>query len=105
MPPFRFQLNFDVNSNRATNLLRLPPEEMQNLPSSFLARVDPARYRYAVIGSNDDAMADMLPPQSLVEIDNQTLVSIKLSKCEIGDTFSPFVVSKCFISNLCEILI
>lgn len=70
MPAFRFQLNFDVNySNRETNLLRLPPGQLQNLPSFFRGSLDPARYRYAVIGSDDDAMADLLPPESLVEID------------------------------------
>lgn len=70
MPAFRFQLNFDVNySKRETNLLRLPPGQLQNLPSFFRGSLDPARYRYAVIGSDDDAMADLLPPESLVEID------------------------------------
>ena len=69
-PGFRFQLNFDVNyNNRETNLLRLPPQDLQNLPAFFRARVDPVRYRYAVIGSEDDAMSDLLPPKSVVEID------------------------------------
>jgi transcriptional regulator with XRE-family HTH domain len=69
-PAFRFQLNFDVNSsNRETNLLRVPPRELQNLPTFFRARLDPARYRFAVIGWDDDAMSDLLPAKSLVEID------------------------------------
>lgn len=69
-PTFRFQLNFDVNSsNRETNLLRVSHQELQNLPSFFRARLDPARYRFAVIGLDDDAMSDLLPPKSLVEID------------------------------------
>jgi len=69
-PGFRFQLNFDVNySNRETNLLRLPAQDLQNLPSFFRATLDPVRYRYAVIGSEDDTMSDLLPSKSLVEID------------------------------------
>ena len=78
VPAFRFQLNFDVkNNDRETNLLRLPPQELENLPSFFRGRHDPVRYRYAVIGLEDDAMVDLLPPQSLVEIDTaQTTVQV-----------------------------
>ncbi|HXW92770.1 MAG TPA: helix-turn-helix transcriptional regulator [Terriglobales bacterium] len=70
-PGFRFQLNFDTNfSTEETTLLRLrPPHCLENLPGFFQARIDPVRYRYAVIGSKDDGMADLLPPRSLVEID------------------------------------
>jgi len=69
-PAFRFQLNFDVNySKEETNLLRMSPQDVDKLPSFFRARLDPLRYRYAVIGSRDDAMSDLLPPRSLVEID------------------------------------
>jgi transcriptional regulator with XRE-family HTH domain len=67
---FKFQLNFDVNfSHEETNLLRFPPQGADKLPSIFRAALDPRRYRYAVIGSRDDAMLDLLPPRSLVEID------------------------------------
>jgi hypothetical protein len=67
---FRFQLNFDMNlSSEETTLLRLKPHELENLPALFRARHDPVRYRYAVIGSKDDSMADLLPPGSLVEVD------------------------------------
>jgi transcriptional regulator with XRE-family HTH domain len=77
-PAFRFQLNFDVNSNpRETNLLRLPTLELQNFPPFFRAKLDPMRYRYAVIGSEDDAMSDLLPPRSFVEIDTaQNMVEV-----------------------------
>jgi transcriptional regulator with XRE-family HTH domain len=69
-PAFRFQLNFDVNySKDETNLLRFSPQELDKLPTFFRGRLDPVRYRYAVIGSQDDAMFDLLPPRSLVEID------------------------------------
>jgi hypothetical protein len=68
--PFRFQLNFDTNfSARETTLLRLQPQQIQNLPPFFQARFDPLRYRFAIIGTADDGMADLLPPRSLVEVD------------------------------------
>jgi len=70
LPAFRFQLNFDTNfSTEETTLLRLQPQSLENLPRFFQARTDPVRFRYAVIGSKDDGMADLLPPRSLVEID------------------------------------
>lgn len=77
-PAFRFQLNFDANSGpRETDLLRLTTQELQGLPSIFRARLDPTRYRYAVIGIDDDAMTDLLPPKSLVEIDtSQNVVQV-----------------------------
>jgi transcriptional regulator with XRE-family HTH domain len=76
--PFKFQLNFDVNhSSEKTNFLRFPPQGADKLPSFFRSALDPLRYRYAVIGSRDDAMSDLLPPRSLVEIDTaQTTVQV-----------------------------
>lgn len=69
-PAFRFQLNFDTSlSTVETTLLRLQPKDLEHLPYFFRARTDPVRYRYAVIGSKDDGMADLLPSRSLVEID------------------------------------
>jgi len=69
-PAFRFQLNFDTNfGTEETTLLRLQPQDLEKLPPFFQGRADPVRYRYAVIGSKDDGMADLLPPRSLVEID------------------------------------
>ena len=69
-PPFRFQLNFDTHfSTQETTLLRLRPQDLANLPSVLQARFDPVRHRYAVIGFQDDTMAELLPPRSLVEID------------------------------------
>jgi transcriptional regulator with XRE-family HTH domain len=52
-----------------TTLLKLNPQDLTSLPSSLQYQFDPVRYRYAVIGSNDDSMADLLPPGSLVEVD------------------------------------
>jgi len=69
-PAFRFQLNFDTSINtQETTLLRLLPQDLTNLPRGLQSRFDPVQYRYAVIGSHDNSMADLLPPRSLVEID------------------------------------
>jgi hypothetical protein len=32
-------------------------------------RLDPSRYRYAVVGLKDDTMGELIPPGSLVEVD------------------------------------
>jgi len=69
-PPFRFALNFDTNFNtQETTLLRLRPQDTANLPPVLQSRADPVRYRYAVIGTNDDSMGDVLPSKSVVQID------------------------------------
>ena len=69
-PPFRFALNFDTNfSTRETTLLKLRPHDTANLPSVLQSQIDPVRYRYAVIGTNDDSMGELLPSKSIVQID------------------------------------
>jgi len=70
-PGFRSQLNFDTAfENQETCLLRLNPTDLVGLfPPPLHKYLDPKRYRYAVIGSKDDAMGDLIPPRSLVEID------------------------------------
>jgi len=69
-PPFRFHLNFDTNIGaEETTLLKIQSHDVTILPPALRARFDPTRYRYALIGSKDDSMADLLPPRSLVEID------------------------------------
>jgi transcriptional regulator with XRE-family HTH domain len=69
-PSFRFQLNFDASLNsHETNLLKLNPQELAALPPALRKRLDPRRYRYAVVGLKDDTMGDLIPPGSLVEID------------------------------------
>ncbi len=69
-PAFRFQLNFDTSfSLEETTLLRLQPRHLESLPPFSQGRLDPVRYRYAVIGSKDGGMAEVLPPRSVVEID------------------------------------
>jgi transcriptional regulator with XRE-family HTH domain len=50
-PGFRFQLNFDANFNsHETSLLKLNPQELATLPAALRKRLDPRRYRYAVVG-------------------------------------------------------
>ena len=67
---FRFQLNFDTNfSSQQTSLLKLDPQELAVLPAALRKRLDPTRYRYAVVGLKDDTMGELLPPGSLVEVD------------------------------------
>jgi transcriptional regulator with XRE-family HTH domain len=70
-PGFRPQLNFDTGfENRETCLLRLNPTDLMGLfPPPLHKYLDPSRYRYAVIGTKDDTMGDLIPPRSLVEID------------------------------------
>jgi transcriptional regulator with XRE-family HTH domain len=69
-PHFRFALNFDTNiATEETTLLRLRPQDAANLPAALMTKVDPVRYRYAVIGANDDSMGDLLPSKSIVQID------------------------------------
>jgi transcriptional regulator with XRE-family HTH domain len=69
-PSFRFQLNFDTSFNsHETSLLRLNPQELAALPPALRKRLDPRRYRYAVVGLKDDTMGDLIPPGSLVEVD------------------------------------
>lgn len=68
--PFRFALNFDTNlATEETTLLRLRSQDTANLPGALMNKVDPVRYRYAVIGANDDSMGDLLPSKSIVQID------------------------------------
>jgi transcriptional regulator with XRE-family HTH domain len=66
----RFQLNFDAGvTSHETTLLRLNPQELAALPLALRKRLDPRRYRYAVVGLKDDSMADLIPPGSLLEVD------------------------------------
>jgi transcriptional regulator with XRE-family HTH domain len=67
---FRFQLTFDTNfSSQETSLLKLDPHELAVLPLALRKRLDPRRYRYAVVGLKDDTMGELIPPGSLVEVD------------------------------------
>jgi len=69
-PPFRFQLNFNTQMGTdETTLLKAQSPHFAASAPALRDRFDPARYRYALIGSKDDSMADLLPPRSLLEID------------------------------------
>lgn len=66
------RLNFDSQiSLRETYLLGPDPERWGNVPTEVQKRLQPAHYRYAVVGFKDDTMADILPPGSLLEIDQE----------------------------------
>ena len=65
-----FRLNFDNRVDlRETNLLQGKPEEWGIAPAALLKRLQPQRFTYAVVGLDDDSMADIIPPGSLIEID------------------------------------
>ena len=70
-PGVRSQLNFDTGfENQETCLLRMNSKDLVGLfPPPLHKYLDPKRYRYAVIGTKDDTMGDLIPPRSLVEID------------------------------------
>jgi hypothetical protein len=69
-PGFSFQLNFDRSINiQETNLLGTEPQELAVLPPALQRRLNPKRYRYALIGLNDDTMGELIPPGALVEVD------------------------------------
>jgi transcriptional regulator with XRE-family HTH domain len=69
-PGFHFQLNCDTNfCCQETTLLKLDPPELAVLPPALRTRLDPGRYRYAVVGLKDDTMGELIPPGSLVEVD------------------------------------
>ncbi len=67
-PDFRFRLAFDASfNNHETSLLRLNSQELAGVPAP--KRLDPKRYRYAVVGLKDDTMGELIPPGSVVEVD------------------------------------
>jgi hypothetical protein len=69
-PGFRFQLNFDRRINRQeTSLLGIDAQQLAALPYAVEKRLNPKRYRYALIGLDDDVMGELIPPGSLVEVD------------------------------------
>jgi len=69
--PFPFRLRFSPQLAREeTTLLAPDPKEWTQFPIRPFS-LDVQRYRYAIIGSNDDTMAELLPPGSLVEIDTE----------------------------------
>lgn len=70
-PTFPFRMNFDVGAGSVeTNLLLDHPHDWR-FPVDLLSRLQPGHFLYAVIGLNDDGMAEIIPPGSLVEIDRE----------------------------------
>jgi hypothetical protein len=57
-------------SDVQTNLLPASPEKWPSLPLNVF-KFDTQRYRYALVGSGDDSMGELIPPGSLVEVDTQ----------------------------------
>jgi hypothetical protein len=68
----RFELHFDKRLNvKETSLLESDLPESPLVPSSLRKRLDPSRFRYALIGLEDDSMRDIIPAGSLVEVDRE----------------------------------
>lgn len=68
----RFELHFDRRLNvKETNLLDQELPESPLIPPSLRKRLDPSRFRYALVGLEDDSMSDIIPAGSLVEIDRE----------------------------------
>ncbi len=68
----RFELHFDTRVNlRETSLLDQELPESALIPQSLRKRLDPRRFRYALVGLEDDSMSDVVPAGSLVEVDRE----------------------------------
>jgi hypothetical protein len=69
---FSFELNLDRHFDlRHTHLLDAESAAWQHLPAPLQERLNPSRYQYGLIGSEDDGMGDLIPAGSLVEIDRR----------------------------------
>jgi hypothetical protein len=67
---FRFRVNFDIKvTHESTHLL--PVEHLHSFPNSLARGLEPNRFLYAVVGLNDDTMAEIIPAGSLVEVDRE----------------------------------
>jgi len=62
--------NFDAQIDPDETML-LAPEQWECVPADLRGRLRPDRYCYALIGLKDDTMGSILPPESLVEVDEQ----------------------------------
>jgi transcriptional regulator with XRE-family HTH domain len=64
--------NFEAESGLdETTLLGPDSEQWEYVPAELRNRLHPDRYCYALIGLKDDSMSGILPPESLVEVDNR----------------------------------
>jgi transcriptional regulator with XRE-family HTH domain len=72
--PLPFRPRFSAHAEQQeTNLLPLNPQDWP-LPLG-LFKLDPQHYRYAVVGSKDDTMGELIPPGSVVEVDTHQNVA------------------------------
>jgi hypothetical protein len=62
--------NFDAQIDPDETML-LAPEQWECVPAELRGRLHPNRYCYALIGLKDGTMGSILPPESLVEVDEQ----------------------------------
>ncbi|HTC93137.1 MAG TPA: hypothetical protein VK699_06770 [Terriglobales bacterium] len=62
--------NFDAQIDPDETML-LAPEQWECVPAEVRGRLHPDRYCYALIGLKDDTMGGILPPESLVEVDER----------------------------------
>jgi hypothetical protein len=75
---FPFRLTFTSQPvDPETILMPTSPEKWPALPQN-LFKFDTQRYRYALVGSGDDTMGDLIPPGTLVEVDTQQSVPEKI---------------------------
>jgi hypothetical protein len=69
---FRFQLQFDqrIDANRTT-LLHPDHVQLGSLPTLARQGSNPQRFRYGLIGLEDNSLGDVISPGSVVEIDKE----------------------------------
>src|SRR5581483_3180757 len=76
LPPIEMQKesdlasDFDAQTDPDETIL-LGPEQLECVPAELRGKLHPDRYCYALIGLKDDTMGGILPPESVVEVDEQ----------------------------------
>ena len=71
-PNFRFSINFDFRMPPVeTCLLPRDLDDWGLLPGKLVGSLEPKRFLYALVGLQDDRLADIIPPGSLVEVDRE----------------------------------
>jgi hypothetical protein len=69
---FSLELNLERYLDvKHTHLLDAESAAWHHLPGPLQERLNPSRYQYGLIGSEDDSMGDLIPAGSLVEIDHR----------------------------------
>lgn len=69
---FRFQLQFDqrIDTNQTT-LLHPDQVQLESLPTPARQGSNPQRFRYGLIGLEDNSLGNVISPGSVVEIDKE----------------------------------